>query len=292
MIMRAETAVLLGLFDGVHLGHRAAIEALCGCGAKERLVYSFTFHGLDTKGKRSPLTTDLEKTELILSLGADRVILEDFDRVRNLTPEEFVKGVLLGELGADTVIAGENFRFGKNASGDSGTLLTLCRELGMRAVILPTVKIDGEPVSSTRIRELISMGRVSEASRLLGYEYFITGRVLHGDAVGRSMGIRTVNLSSDGGKLIPLDGVYSSTTVIGGRSYPSVTNVGFKPTVRQDAARGIETHILDYSGDIYDETVKVIFRRYYRPERKFPSRQELIDAIAADIKRRKEECHE
>lgn len=282
-------AVLLGLFDGVHTGHRLALEALKRSGAETKTVYTFSSVQLDTKGARKLILTDDEKRSMLLAAGADEVVFADFAGIREYSPEEFVLRVLKDELRADTIICGENFRFGKNAAGDAALLKELLGRENIQSVIVPILNIGGEPVSTTRIRALIEAGRIKEANSLLGYGYFISGRVIHGDARGRRMGIRTINISFDEAKLTPFDGVYSSDVVIGGKKYMGVTDIGFKPTVKDTAERGIETHILDFDGDVYNNTVSISFNDYYRKEIRFSSRSELIDAINQDIKRRKEE---
>ncbi len=281
-----DKAVLLGLFDGVHIGHAAALEALCKTGAKEKLVYTFRSAELDTKGERKLLLTDSEKEEKLLSLGADRVIFADFNSVRELTAEEFVCGVLSEELHAEAVVCGENFRFGRGAAAGKTELEEL---LGARLICVPTVFRGGEPVSTTRIRGLLETGRIKEANALLGYRYFVRGRVVHGNSFGRRMGIRTINTACSPLKLIPADGVYSSDAIIDGRRYLSVTDIGVKPTVCDGAQRGVETHILEFDADIYDTTASIIFNDFYREEKKFDSTAELIDQINRDINRRREE---
>ncbi len=285
-------AVLLGLFDGVHLGHAAACKALSQSGAGRKTVYTFRSAELKTKGERRLILNDREKEQRLLSLGANEVIFAPFAEVRDYSPSEFVQKVIINELGADKVICGENFRFGKNALGDCDILRGLLQREGIAFEVVPTVMADGEVVSTTRIRGLLEQGDIRAANRLLGYKYFLEGTVLHGDARGRKMGIRTINTSFDGQKILPPGGVYSSDVIIGGKRYMGVTNVGVRPTFYQSGEIGIETHIIDFDGDVYSNTVSILFNKFYREEKKFSDVAALIDTIKGDIERRKEESNE
>lgn len=282
-------AVLLGLFDGVHCGHKSVLDALKRSGADIKTVYTFSSSQLDTKGKRRLILSDDEKREMLLKNGADEVVFADFESIREYSPEEFALKILISQLKADCVICGENFRFGKNASGNADLLKKLLKANGIETEIVPLLNLDGSAVSTTRIRGLIEAGDITTANRLLGYSYFITGRVVHGDARGRRMGIRTINISFDENKLLPADGVYSSDVIIDGKIYMGVTDIGFKPTVKDTGKRGIETHILDFDGDVYNNTVSIFFNDFYRKEIKFASESELIEVIRGDIGRRLEE---
>lgn len=282
-------AILLGLFDGVHIGHRSALESLKASPADEKIVYTFSSSGLKTKGERKLILTDDEKSGMLLENGADEVVFADFEKIKDLSGEAFAKGVLFEELEAGEVICGENFRFGKNASCNSDDLKELMGRMGVAVEIVPIVSAGGEPISTTRIRKLIESGDVASANRLLGYNYFISGRVVHGKALGRELGIRTINTAYDSSKILPPNGVYSTDVLISGGRYMGITNVGTKPTVGDGIEKGVETHILGFDGDVYDSTASIIFNDFYRKEKKFDSLAELIDAINHDIERRKEE---
>lgn len=283
MANRYRSAVLLGLFDSVHIGHQKTLEVLAKSDAAVKTVYTFDLASLDTKGERVPLISDSEREKLLLANGAHRVVSEDFKTVKGLSCEEFFKSVLIDRLGADMVICGKNYRFGKNAEGDTDTLARLCRKYGITLNVVGLENIDGEVVSTTRIRHLLALGDIPNANRLLGRSYSVSGRILHGTALGRQMGIRTVNMAYDG---CLKNGVYATSTVIDGKKYKSITDIGYKPTVSSGDKRCFETHILDFSGDIYGCEATVIFLEYYREEKKFSSRQELTDTINKDIKRR------
>ncbi|MCD8345462.1 MAG: riboflavin biosynthesis protein RibF [Oscillospiraceae bacterium] len=286
-----KTAVLLGLFDGVHVGHQAALEALRETGAGEKIVYTFHSSEVDTKGHRSFVLTDAEKEQKLKEYGTDRVYFADFATVRDTSPEDFVKNTLKGEFGADIVLSGENFRFGKNASGDAERLEKLCEECGIESKIVELVHVGGETVSTTRIRSLIENGEMAEANELLGYKYFFEGYVAHGMSLGREMGIRTVNIPLTPKKVVPKFGVYSSdvTVIPTGEVFKGISNVGVKPTVSDSGEIGLETHILGDAGDLYGMDIKVELRRFYRDEKKFSGIEELTATINKDIDKRREE---
>ncbi|MCD8006615.1 MAG: riboflavin biosynthesis protein RibF [Oscillospiraceae bacterium] len=289
--MKVKRAVLLGLFDGVHIGHQAALRALRDTGADEKIVYTFRFGEVDTKGHRSFVLTDREKEQKLLEYGADKVIFASFPEVRDTSPEDFVKGTLEGEFNADVVLCGENFRFGKNAAGDAGLLKSLCESSGMKAEIVSLIHHGGETVSTTRIRSLIENGEMAEADELLGYKYFFEGLVTHGMSMGREMGIRTVNIPLTPKKVVPRFGVYSSdvTVTSTGEKFKGISNVGVKPTVSDSGVIGLETHILGDVGDLYGKDIKVELKRFYRDEKRFSSVGELTATINKDIDKRREE---
>lgn len=281
-------AVLLGVFDGVHLGHKAALDELVLTGADEKCVYTFSTETVTTKGTRKLLSTTAEKNELLLKGGANRVISADFSEVKDMTAEEFFDKVLVKNLKADVIICGENYRFGKGASAGSHDMKAMCEKAGIAFKEVKTLFINGETVSTTRIRGLIENGRTDEAWLLLGRPYSISGEVVHGNHIGTNMGIKTLNMLPDGKKALPKSGVYSTRCIIDGRLYKSVTDIGTKPTVETDNSMIIETHVFDFNDDVYGKTVRVEFLEYYRSEQKFDTLDELKQTILKDIKRRKE----
>ncbi len=281
------TTVLLGLFDGLHTGHISAVRALTAQPGR-RIVYTFNSASVSTKGERGLLISDSEKRDRLLSLGADEVVSRDFAQVKDLSPEEFVKNIIRGELSADKTVCGENFRFGKGGSADSARLKELCAKLGIETLIVPTVYFGGEPVSTTRIRELISVGRIEEANSLLGYRYGFGGEVAHGNRIGSKIGIKTLNIPIDQKRAIPRFGVYASEVFVGGNSYAGVTNIGLRPTVGDLSEPVLETHLLDFGGEIYGERVRVELIGFIRDEKRFGSLEELRAAVAGDINRVKE----
>ncbi len=281
-------AVLLGVFDGVHLGHKAALDELVLSGAEGKCVYTFNTETVTTKGTRKLLSTTAEKNALLIGGGADEVISADFAEVKNMTAEEFFNEVLVKNLKADVIICGENYRFGKGASAGSQDMKAMCEREGIGFKEVKTLVIDGEAVSTTRIRKLIENGETKKANRLLGRAYSISGEVVHGNHIGTNMGIKTLNMLPDETKALPKSGVYSTRCIIDNRLYKSVTDIGTKPTVETDNSMIIETHVFDFDDNVYGKTVRVEFLEYYRSEQKFDTLDELKQTILKDIKRRKE----
>ena len=274
--------VALGTFDGVHVGHRAIVAA-----AKKEstvsgtdtavLIFSASPHGA---ASILPLRDRLCEFR---ALGVNLAAVCDFDELRTLTPEAFVSEILVEKLGAVAVFAGYNYRFGAKAAGDTDRLRALCAARGIPCFVTPCVEADGAPVSSTRIRALLAAGDVAAANRLLGYPYYLRGEVLHGKALGRTLGMPTVNQRFADGCVVPAHGVYYTTAEVDGTVLPAVTNVGTRPTVSAEDAVDAETHILHYGGDLYGKTVTVRFLARGRAETKFADAEALCAAVMRDI---------
>ena len=284
--MNDHKTALLGLFDGLHRGHMSAVWELLRCDG-EKIVYTFDSLSMTTKGARGLLLTDAEKRRMLENLGVDRIISEDFARVRDIEPREFVQNVLCGELRVTKVICGENFRFGKGGAAGADELTSLCRECGIEAIVVPTVYDCGAPISTTRIREHIERGEIEEANRLLGREYSFSGEIAHGFRIGSRMGIKTLNIPFDTVKVLPKKGVYASKVRLSGEELIGITNIGTRPTVHDDGEVVIETHLLDFSGDIYGERAEVRLTAFMREEKRFGSIEELRDTVAGDIEKRR-----
>jgi riboflavin kinase/FMN adenylyltransferase len=182
---------------------------------------------------------------------------------------------------------GHNFYFGHNREGTPGRIIDWCKEAHIPAHLVDAVEADGAPVSSTRIRKLIQDGQMIAASRLLGRDYSLTGEVQHGDKRGRQLGFPTANLlpqvQGPGARCIPARGVYLSASTVGGKTFPSITNVGVKPTVQSTGPLVVETHLLDFSGDLYGKQLTVEFRDRLRDEKKFQSLAALTEQIQKDV---------
>lgn len=274
----------LGFFDGVHKGHRRLIEE-CIRRAKESGINSgvFTFYSESSalKGGVPRLYTTEEKLSLIEECGIDYAIVADFSSVKDMSAEDFVKGVLIDSLHCVGAFSGEGFRFGANASGDARLLAELFTSRGLSAVTVKDVEYDGRAVSSTVIREALSEGRVEYARELLSSPYFKRGEVRRGLGLGHLHGFPTVNteLSRDN----PLkSGVYLSELFVDGKTYRALTNVGTCPTFGE-RERHAETMIMNFSGDLYGKTVDVRFLKYLRPECRYSSAEELAEQIKKDL---------
>lgn len=285
---RKKTAVALGLFDGVHLGHRAVIDAALAQRENGLTATVFTFEPecvLRKSGGSSGYIYTRTEKEILLreQIGVDDIVSPPFEQLCSLSGEEFTREVLSGQLNAAYVCCGDDFRFGRNAACGARELTDYGRRYGFAVEVVSPVEYGGSAVSSSRIRELLQSGDISAANELLGFGYFINAAVTDGNHIGRTIDFPTINQEFAEGQLVPRYGVYSTYTNVGGRVLPSVTNVGVKPTVGGVDRPLAETHIIGYSGDLYGKTVDVSFRSFIRPEKRFGSLDELKAQITADI---------
>lgn len=282
--------VALGNFDGVHLGHQVVLRRAVEEGRRRsEPVVAATFHphprAVLRPGEEPPLLSTLEmRRELLLRYGADEVCVIRFDKeLSRKSPEEFVRDVLVGEVGAGTVVVGENFRFGHRASGNLDDLRRLMRSYGGDAIGVPLRgENGGEEINSTRIRVMISTGDVTDAGRLLGRPYAVRGRVVEGDRRGRTIGFPTANLLPDPAVVIPARGVYAGHACVGEKRYAVCTNVGVAPTFERGESK-IEAHLLQFDADLYGRTIDVSFTARIREERRFSGVEELKAQIARDV---------
>ena len=281
-------AVALGLFDGVHLGHRAVIKKPAELKENGFIPAVFTFDNTSLVRKQGRsieyIYTDSYKHRLIRSLGIEEVFSEDFQSLKSLSGEEFAKNILAGKLRAAHVFCGRDFRFGRNASCGIDELSELGEKYGFTAVLADDVKADGENISSCRIRELLTEGLPDKAEELLGEPYTVSGEAVYGNQIGRTIDFPTVNQLFADGQLVPRFGVYSAELILDGQQYRAVTNIGVKPTIAGERSPLAETHILGYSGDLYGTYLEIRIRRFIRSERKFSSLDELKAQITEDIR--------
>lgn len=284
------TAVAIGYFDGVHLGHKAVLKKARSYKAKGLKTGVFTFstasaHPKSGKGNNRLVTKDY-KIRLMRRMGVDYLVMPEFSEIMELSPEAFVKEVLREKLNARVVCCGDDFRFGKNACGDTEVLKKLCEKHCIDLVVVPKIEQDGKPISSTRIRTAIEAGKVDEAEKLLGRPYSYDFEVVHGRRVGRTMDFPTINQFFDEGMLIPKYGVYASYVVIDGAKKAAVTNIGVHPTFKgSDEARPVsETFVIDYTGNLYKQNIEVCLIKHLRSE-KFAGVEELKEQMAADAQK-------
>lgn len=282
-----DTVVSLGKFDGLHQGHRKLFEAI----QKEQkngltgVVFSFLLPpGTFLENKEVNLIyTEEEKKALLEAMGMDVLVSYPFDRVSlSMEPENFVRDILVEKLDAKVIVVGSDFRFGHNRRGDVRLLEELSLKYGYQLQVFEKVTMEGDIVSSTRIRSELSKGNMELAARLLGEPYSITGEVVHGRKLGRTIGMPTINMALPKEKLLPPNGVYASITEIDGKEYQGVTNIGVKPTVGAEDQRLAETYIFDYRGNLYGRVLKVSLYAYERPEKKFASVEELKQQMERD----------
>lgn len=236
-------------------------------------------------GSEPRLLTTLElRREELLGYGVDEVWAIRFDEaLSRKSPEEFVRDVLVGEVGASAVVVGENFRFGHRAAGDFRELERLMRGFGGKAYAVPVRSEDGEaPISSTRIRRLVGEGEVAEAARLLGRPYVLRGEVVLGDKRGRTIGFPTANVLADPALVVPARGVYAGFVRVGKDTYAACTNIGVAPTFERRESR-VEAYLLGFEGDLYGREVDVSFLERIREEKRFSGVEELKTQISRDV---------
>lgn len=285
-----KTVLALGNFDGVHKGHVHMLNMAKEFAKKNGLVFGvYTF--VDSPKFSNPshsILTDLQGRLSFLEYKAapDFVYLEMFDDVKNMEPCEFVKYVV-SKFDVFACFCGENFSFGKSASGNSDDLTHLMRRHGRDAFVVPMLFNGGEAVSSTRIRMLLEKGDVEKAEELLGEPYSFTSKVVHGAHLGHSLGFPTINQVIPKSLVVPKYGVYSTIVIIDGKEYMGVTNFGVKPTVSSDNTPVAETYIIGFDGDVYDKYVRILFCKMLREEKKFSSLDELIENIRLNVEQTK-----
>ncbi len=281
----------IGNFDGVHLGHKQLIcsavsfaDELRKNGEDARSgVFCFSTPPADLLMDSPPphITTLEEKLSFFAALGADYAVICDFPSVKDTEAEDFV-GILKEKCSCRAIMCGFNFRFGKMGKG-TPSLLTKNKFFGEDAFVFDAVMDNGSPISSSRIRQAVMDGDIESANRLLGHPFSITGKVLHGKALGRSLGMPTINQSFATNALIPKSGIYISSVKIGEKKFSAVTNIGKRPTFEKSDIINCETHIIDFSGDLYDENISTELHSRIRDEKKFSSPAELISTIEQDI---------
>src|SRR5262249_41002319 len=284
--------VTLGTFDGVHLGHRALVEA-----ARDRAVQAdavstvVTFDPMPVEVLRPAdapprLSGISRRAALIGELGVDELLILRFDRsVAALTAEQLAERVLARALRAVHVVVGQDYRFGNRAAGNTGRLVELGREHGFTVTTVPLVRIDGERVSSSWIRELINQGEVAHAARLLGRDPWIEGVVVRGEGRGKGLGVPTANLAWPPHRVVPGHGVYAGCVVFGrgGVRHPAAISVGANPTFGAGNPTTVEAHLIDWDGDLYDQVMRVEFREFLRHELRFEGIDDLIAQMRLDI---------
>lgn len=277
----------IGNFDGVHLGHQALLADLIRLARQDNtrsVLLSFSpnpkvfFSG----EKGFYLSTPGEKTALLSRLGIDDVLIIAFERkLANMAATDFM-AELTRRINLKGLVVGEDFVFGHNRQGTTEVLAEFCEKQGIPFVVFPELMMDGEPVSSTRIRRALNDGKVDEARRLLGRPYAMCAKVISGEQIGKSIGVPTANLELDPDKFLPKSGVYATIAHLREKDYPAVTNVGVRPTFSEQEIVSVETLILDFNDDIYGEELRVEFIQCLRPEQKFDSVQALTQQIEKD----------
>lgn len=286
-------ALSLGMFDGVHLGHQSIINEMKKISSKQNLdsaILTFWPHPrlvFNPNENLKLLNTIAEKTHLLEKYGIENLFLQDFDDdFRNLTGEEFVKKILAEKLNVKYLIVGYDHVFGKNRSGNFDLLKKLAPELGFEVEQMEAVNIHNKNISSTKIRTALSEGKILEANEMLGYFYPISGKVIHGKKIGRTIGFPTANIEIENLKLLPKNGAYIVEVFVKNQQYKGMLSIGTNPTIDENGTSiHTEVYILDFNDDIYDEKITIRFRDFLHDEIKFEGLEKLIEKLNDDKKR-------
>lgn len=266
-------AAALGAFDGLHVGHKAVIDAARTPGLPLTVFTFFDDPAVFFGAKRRDLTTPEERLEILERWGVDVVVMPKFAEVAALSPAAFA-AILREGLRAKVLTAGEDFRFGKAAAGNVEFLRADAEQNGVQLRIAETALFEGKPISATRIRDAVETGDMKQAAKMLGRPFGFKFPVVHGNHIGRTMGTPTINQHFPEGFVLPKFGVYASAVYVGDTLYCGVTNVGVKPTVGSDRALS-ETWMPDFSGNLYGRSLRLELLAFIRPEKKFSGLEEL-----------------
>lgn len=292
-----KASLALGFFDGVHPGHQVVIRSAVDEAKKLGItpgVVTFKEHPRSlTLGKSPPLLTLIDqRLELFEQLGIEAALVLSFtEELCRLAPEDYVRSVLVEAMGARSLSVGFNHRFGRNRIGDAQLLKQLGIEFGYTVHVAGEIIDEGIPISSSRIREAITQGKVEEARRLLGRPFAISGTVDHGEGRGHALGFPTANITVSEEQVEPAIGVYVTVVRLpdGKRArLPAVVNIGRRPTFGSSESITTEVHVIDYEANLYGQKLQLEFLRYLRSEQKFNSVDELKAQIAKDVKQARE----
>lgn len=286
-----KTIVTLGTFDGVHLGHNAILDTICNIAKQENLesvLLTFFPHPrliISNDSEIKMLNTMAEKAMLLEQKGIQNFIIHPFDKLfSELSPREFVEQVLIKQLNIQKIIIGYDHKFGKNRAADFNDLIAFGREFDFEVEEIPAKQVDEVSVSSTKIRNSLLEGKISLANAYLGYSYMLSGNVVKGNKLGRTIGFPTANIQiSENYKLIPKNGAYIVTAIVNNKTVFGMLNIGIKPTLGENLM-SIEVHLLDFSEDIYGQKMQVNVVERLRGEHKFESLEALKSQLEIDKK--------
>lgn len=281
--MNEKTIYALGFFDGVHLGHQALLtrcQDLAGqmhCAAG---VVTFQNHPDALVSGQAPalLCSQEDRARLLGHYGVEKRVELPFDQALMELPWQDFIPLLVEKYGAAGLVCGQDFRFGYRGEGTAELLAQACVQGGLAAAVVPEQTLDGIRISSSQVRSLLSQGQVEQACRFLGHPHILSGKVVPGRQLGRTIGIPTANVQPQSGVLLPKGGVYACRVYVDGHVYPAVTNIGTRPTVGGHK-QTLEAWLLDFSGDLYGKTLTLSFHAYLRPEKAFPSLTDLQTEI-------------
>ena len=282
------SAVAIGKFDGIHLGHRQLLGEIVAKKQEGFQAVVFTFNPspsvLFSKVREKELTSRDEKRQLFEALGIDVLVEFPLTYETAATPKEvFVEEILVQKLNAKYIVAGTDLSFGKNGEGNSAFLVEKSGQFGFQVEIIDKISYKGEIISSTLVRSAISEGNVKKARFMLGSPYFVQGIVQKGNQIGRTIGFPTVNITAGDDKLLPPNGVYKTEVIVEGRIFEAITNVGCKPTVTDSGQVFVESYLYNFTENIYGKKIEVHFLEFMRKEQKFSNIEELKKQLQKDI---------
>ena len=285
-----KTIYALGFFDGVHLGHQALLKAcreLADANGCKAAAVTFSSHPDTLVLGNTPglINTMEDRARLLRFFGMDEVVILPFDKQMMDCPWQDFLSLLQTQYGAAGLVCGHDFRFGRKGQGNARKLSAYCQEQGLPCAVVAEQTLQGTTISSTHIRKLLEAGDVEEAGRFLGHPHILTGEVVSGRKLGRTLGIPTANLALPEGIASLPFGVYACKARVEGKTYLAVTNIGNRPTVGGHRVT-VEPWLLDFEGDIYGQSLTLSFYRFLRPEQKFPS----LDALKEEIVKNAGEC--
>lgn len=288
-----DTWLTIGSFDGVHRGHQTLLQEMCmnarAAGALPVVITFYPHPGLVLRGESKPfyLTDPDDRAARLEANGVEIVVTLPFDRsLANLTAHDFMEKVIRS-MRLRQLWVGYDFSLGRGREGTVPVLEALGKKMGFSVHILQPVTLEGEVISSSRIRGLLSDGNVADAARLLGYAYSVEGVVAHGDGRGHTIGFPTANIDVLPERLLPAFGVYAGWLVVDGERFPAVTNVGRRPTFKTDDRAWVETYAINFHRDLYGQRVRFEFTAYLRGEQRFPNVDSLLTQIQMDIEQAK-----
>jgi len=286
-LLQIPTAIAIGNFDGIHMGHRILLETLkinAKCNNLVSLVFTFENHTSNVLGNNIKyLTTIKKKIKLLEEIGIDYIYFQKFDKqFASLSYIDFIKNILIDKFNAKMIIIGFDFRFGKAKEGTPKSLIDFGKIYNFQTIIIPPIELNNKIISSSLIRRLIEEGDVETVKMFLGRYYSIEGKIIAGQRIGTKLGFPTANISYTDDICIPKKGVYITKTLIDGRFYKSITNIGVRPTINGNIL-SIETHIPLFNQNIYNKNIEIEFIKYIREEKKFDSLEKLKKQIQMDL---------
>lgn len=283
-----ETAVAIGKFDGIHKGHRLLLAQILKEKKNGKKAAVFTFDPAPTvffgNTDIEEITTIEEKRECFSQMGIDYVVEYPFnEKTASVDPETYVEDFLLDKMHAKFIAAGKDVSFGKYGAGDKSLLQKIAGKHECEVHILDKLQYNGTDISSTLVREVIKRGNMEEALKLLGSPFFVSGTVVHGNALGRTIGFPTINVLPQNNKLLPPNGVYFCDVLVQDKRYHGITNIGNKPTIGEGYQKGVETFLYDFDKDIYGEYVRIELLHFVRKECRFSNFDELKKTISNNV---------